>query len=309
MSSDVQVNGGGRINSGLPPHIKTILADIPERGAGLNIWLFRIALQMHQFCQPEEIVHCLCEATHGQPIKRGEIERAVERSAPGFLALQRVPGGSGIGAWPPLNQDLRSTFINAGADLEDLVKASPDGRPDDDLDVELIMDQLFPGNPLLCCGWSLSQCVTARREEWRGQMAEMQFIVPSAMSVETGLTQDGKESARCLANTGPRLYLVIEQDIGTKDEQAAILAHLATLGTLVMVVDSGGKSIHGWFACLDRTEDQLRAFMKHAVSLGADPATWTRCQFVRMPGGRRDGDRGALQRVLFFNPSVLEGGK
>ena len=140
-------------------------------------------------------------------------------------------------------------------------------------------------------------------------MAALQFIVPSAMSAETGLTQEGKESARCLVNTGPRRYLVIEQDIGTRDEQVAILAHLATLGPLVMVVDSGGKSIHGWFACQGRTDEQLRAFMKHAVSLGADPATWTRCQFVRMPGGQREGDGGGPQKVLFFNPSVLEGGK
>lgn len=307
MSSDAQVNGGGWINSGLPPHIKTILADIPERGAGLNLWLFRTALRMHQFCQPEEIVRILREATQEQPIKHGEIERAVERSAPGFLALERVPGGSGMGAWPQINQDLRSTFINAGADLEDLVKALPDGRPGDDLDIEWILDQLFPNNPLLCCGWDLTLCVTAKREDWRGQMAEMQFIVPNPMSSERGLTQEGKESHRCLNNTGSRRYLVIEQDIGTRDEQAAILAHLATLGPLVMIVDSGGKSIHGWFACLDRAEEQQRAFMKHAVSLGADPATWTRCQFVRMPGGQRDG--GALQRVLFFNPSVLEGVK
>ena len=37
-----------------------------------------------------------------------------------------------------------------------------------------------------------------------------------------------------------------------------------------------------------QSEDRLRRFMNYAVSLGADPATWTRSQFVRMPDGARD---------------------
>ena len=40
-----------------------------------------------------------------------------------------------------------------------------------------------------------------------------------------------------------------------------------------------------------------------AVSLGADRATWTRSQFVRMPDGTRD--NGNRQAVYFFNPEVL----
>ena len=44
--------------------------------------------------------------------------------------------------------------------------------------------------------------------------------------------------------------------------------------------------------------------MRYAVSLGADPATWTRSQFVRMPEGRRD--NGQRQTAYFFNPKPLE---
>src|SRR5690349_17937377 len=39
----------------------------------------------------------------------------------------------------------------------------------------------------------------------------------------------------------------------------------------------------------------------YAVSLGADPATWTRSQFVRMPGGRRD--NGKVQGGVLPEPS------
>ncbi len=64
------------------------------------------------------------------------------------------------------------------------------------------------------------------------------------------------------------------------------------------------KSIHGWFYCLGRPEERLRAFMNYAVSLGADRATWSRSQFVRMPDGTREG--GARQAVYYFNPELLK---
>jgi hypothetical protein len=42
-----------------------------------------------------------------------------------------------------------------------------------------------------------------------------------------GVNQEGEEqSFRCLANTGPRRFLVIENDAATKEEQAKILSHL-----------------------------------------------------------------------------------
>ena len=45
-------------------------------------------------------------------------------------------------------------------------------------------------------------------------------------------------------------------------------------------------------------------FFRYALSLGADPATWTRCQFVRMPDGRRDNAK--RQTVFFLNFKPLE---
>jgi len=49
-------------------------------------------------------------------------------------------------------------------------------------------------------------------------------------------------------------------------------------------------------------EERLHRFMRYAVSLGADRATWTRSQFVRMPDGTRDNCK--AQTVYFFNPEV-----
>jgi len=72
---------------------------------------------------------------------------------------------------------------------------------------------------------------------------------------------------------------------------------------LALAVHSGGKSVHAWFPCPGLTDDQVRPFMARAVRLGADKATWTRCQFVRMPDGMRD--NGNRQRVHYFAPNVL----
>jgi hypothetical protein len=124
------------------------------------------------------------------------------------------------------------------------------------------------------------------------------------MSAATGLTRDGRRSKHALSNTGPRRFLLVEFDTGAVDHHAALLLHLAQRAPLALAVHSGGKSIHGWFYCHGQPEARLECFMRYAVSLGADTATWTRSQFVRMPDGvRSDGRR---QIVFFFNPRVLQ---
>lgn len=67
--------------------------------------------------------------------------------------------------------------------------------------------------------------------------------------------------------------------------------HLAQVpAPLVLVVFSGNKSLHAWFYCDGESEDvesALHNFMRYAAMLGADTATYTRSQFVRMPGAVR----------------------
>ena len=98
--------------------------------------------------------------------------------------------------------------------------------------------------------------------------------------------------------------MVCEFDTGCIDDQAALLLHLAEKAPLVLVVHSGGKSLHGWFLVRGQPDMRVERFFRYAVSLGADRATWTRSQFVRMPDGVRD--TGERQAVYFFNPSLVE---
>ncbi len=283
----------------LPQFVRDLLASPPRRGGGLHNWLFRTARVLHPFRSREEIIDLLRNATHGEPLQVGEIENAVDNAA----GCAWSPGTSSTrtsSPWAAVDHSKRAEIIANGAQLYDLRKMSPRLLHDEESHTEEIIDALFPGDPLLCCGQSNSRFDTRPHSEWRGRLASMQLIVPSPMNSVWGTTQAGKKSQHALSNTGPRRFLVIEQDAGTLDEQAAVLAHLAHRAPLALAVFSGSKSIHGWFFCAGQTEERLRSFMNHAVSLGADRATWTRSQFVRMPDGTREG--GAKQTVYFFNP-------
>lgn len=129
----------------------------------------------------------------------------------------------------------------------------------------------------------------------------MQFIVANTMTAVTGINQSGKLSARCHDNaTRSRRYQVIEFDRGTLQEQAAILSSLHSSKTpLVLVVWSGGKSLHGWFHVERLSEYEKQRFFRHSVFLGADSSLWDPAKLVRMPGGRRDS--GVRQEILHFN--------
>ena len=286
----------------LPQFVRDLMSTMPMRGQGLNNWLFKVARVLHPYRERGEIVALLQAATAGESIKAGEIERAVDNSEsvawqPGQAPAPRQP------AWPKVNQEQREAVIASTGGLADLWEHSPIRFEDAEPRTEEIIDRLFPGNPLLCCGATNSNFNTCPREDWRGSLSGLQLIVPSPMSALTGKTKDGRTSAHTLDNTGPRRFLVIEQDTGTADEQAGVLLHLASKAPLALAVHSGSKSIHGWVHHNGQPEERLRAFMRHAVEIGADPATWTRSQFVRMPGGLRD--NGKRQHIIFFNPEAI----
>jgi hypothetical protein len=177
-----------------------------------------------------------------------------------------------------------------------------------EMDAEWYIDELFPGNPLLCTGHDMRTFTTAPREHFRGKLHELSLIVPSPMVALTGTRKaDGKESAHTLSNTGERRFLITEFDRGTNDEQAALIWHLRAFAPLVAVVHSGNKSLHGWWDCRQTDEAVAGRFFRYAVSLGADPPTWTRSQFIRLPGGWRH-DKQRRQDVLWFDLEAVRKG-
>jgi hypothetical protein len=69
------------------------------------------------------------------------------------------------------------------------------------------------------------------------------------------------------------------------------------------VVDSGSKSLHGWFDLPDQAAlDELKLVLP---ALGFDAATLRPAQPVRLPGVRRC-ETGRWQRLLYLNPKQLD---
>lgn len=230
--------------------------------------------------------------------------------------------------WPQVNLEQIEAISHEGQKLAALSEKSPIRFEACNCHAEQVIDALFVGNPLLCCGANKYHTATEPRTSWRGRLGKMQFIVPSPMKARTGKTLEGKLSPRSADNTGPRRFLVVEFDfreksstgcqtaftpliqrlrdvgISVEDLTTGLLLHLAEIAPLSLVVHSGGKSLHGWFYCFGEPEAKLLQFMRYAVSLGADPSTWTACQLVRMPDGLRENR--IRQRVCYLNPNTIK---
>ena len=287
------------------PTFQGISSDIPAcptAGGGVHRWLLSAAnhCRLRGMSENATADHLHNNSRHcGRRVSDHEIADAVRRS---FASTWTSSGGNKPAPkWPapakrkPFNLDLG---------LADLWELSPVRFDDDASYTEHVVDALFPGNPLLCVGRTSWNFQTRHREDLRGQLSGLQLIVPSTMTKQIGITKDGDASEHCLDNTGPRRFAIIECDEGSPDEQAALLWHLATMAPLSLVVLSGGKSVHGWFFVEGEADDPVRRFYRYAVKLGADSATHTRCQFVRMPDGTRD--NGRRQSVIYFNPEALQ---
>jgi hypothetical protein len=324
------------MTSELPRFVRDMLASCPTAGQGVNSWLYRTARYLHFFYQSDTdgIVRLLEAACHGcgRNVSRVEIERAVANSkdcawSPSQDNATKVYRTS---KWPEPDSKLIESICAYGRGLADLWEESNRRFEDNDQHTEEIIDRMFPGNPLLCCGQSDREFDTRTREEWRGELSRLQLIVPNPMTARRGATQEGKQSAHALSITGPRKYLVVELDFSiyardgktetiyaplirrlnvegfeVADMGAAMLLHLASKGPMLLALHSGGKSMHGWFRAEGVREETLLKFMRYAAIIGADPATWSRSQFVRMPDGPRH--NGKRQTVYFQNFGLMEG--
>ena len=218
---------------------------------------------------------------------------------------------------------LIESVAHAGNGVVDLWEESPVRLDSNEPNTDEVIDLLFPGNSLLCCGWTRHHFDTRPRTHWY-KLQDLQFIVPSPMTAPRGLTQQHKLSPHALSNTGPRRFLIVEFDFeasnsaeearllerlategrDVRDLCAALLMHLAEKAPLALAVHSGQKSLHGWFYCAGVPEEKVWGFFQYAVLLGADRANWNRSQFARMPDGRRE--NGKRQIVYFLNPQVVE---
>ncbi len=282
--------------SEIPSGLSQCLANPPAAG-NRNVWLFTVALRARHIASPEK-VRALLTAVASQWNDRDfepEIDRAIAR------AFNEKTQASGINSqastrlpWPEFNPEAWNRRLDCPVGFSE--KPLP-------ITSEEVVDALFPEDALICAALDTRSAITQEREAWRGKESGMQFIVANPMIAKTGMNQSGKQSNRCHDNaTKDRTYLVVEFDRGSLSEQAAILSSLhSSMTQLVLVVWSGGKSLHGWFNIQALPDYAKLRFFRHAVYLGADATLWDPAKLVRMPGGRRAS--GETQHIFHFQPS------
>ncbi len=273
------------------------IKDCPTAGEGVHRWIYHVVCRMIDDNAEDIDIVTYCGEHCTRALQSREVENAIMSRR---KMLQR--GIAPRPRWPKASPSFIERITSRPTSVASLFELSP--MPVEDYDSEKIIDYLFPENPLLCCGVSSRTFATRHREDWRGKLENMQLIVPNPMSAKYGKTQTGKESMHTMDNTGARTYLVVEFDEGSHDDHAALLWHLNSgITPLICAVMSGNKSLHGWFKVDGWAEEALKSFFERATSVGADPATWTKSQFVRMPNGTRD--NGATQRTIYLTDKLL----
>jgi hypothetical protein len=105
---------------------------------------------------------------------------------------------------------------------------------------------------------------------------------------------------RTLGNVSLTPYVVVEFDSLDNDPEsnklkgAALLNYLRPAFDLCLVIDSGNKSVHGWFSNDARMTQEAKFFLRQ---LGADMQTMRPSQPVRLAGAVRE--NGKIQSVLY----------
>jgi hypothetical protein len=132
-----------------------------------------------------------------------------------------------------------------------------------------------------------------------------EHIVPNPLSGKLCPTKDGKRSYRADSCVAQFRLATVEFDTMPRDKQIQFWAGAPL--PVVALIDSGGKSIHGWIrvdaANADewtrRVEEKL---FSHLTSVGVDGSCKNESRLSRMPGHFR-AEKGRWQRLLFLNPT------
>jgi hypothetical protein len=246
----------------------------------------------------EETAHRLASLVYRRNVPESEIRAAVNL----VFETELAKGTSAPKAKPLEWQKKATDKIHAEMPTteQDLIDIS-DTHPKD-IDQRALLECLFPANgALVCIGTAFNRFITAPLAEHEN-LSHGQFIIPAYMTARQGITTEGKPSCRALSNTGERRFIVLDFDSPPPEHHASIIRWLMGTRAPVLVIKSGGKSLHAWYG----TEGQERdaKFWHLAIMAGADPAIQrNRGQAVRLPMGTRD--NGNVQGVLYFNPNAL----
>ena len=172
--------------------------------------------------------------------------------------------------------------------VSDLKASSPVEIPDYPLDHWPLLLRCFEPNDLIWCAETVwlsgpdhAAATFRTREEWLERtVVPGNFICPSTF--KPGSVNRSNEQVAL------RRFLVVESDTLTKSEVCGVFRWMQEkVGmNLRAVVDTGGKSLHGWFDVPPKEEmDDLELVLP---AFGCDPKMFNLSQPARLPGAFRD---------------------
>lgn len=238
-----------------------------------------------------------------------EIERLWEGSG------QAKAGGLGARRGGAVSEvKIEAVHSAEGGSIVGMMRASPvqfEGKTQPEYN-RMVLNLLFPDpEGLICCGRDQRIASTRKVRDWAGVACKQQFVVPGYANGHSFVRGD-KVLRRCKEMfPPPHRFIVVEFDgIADKDVQASMHSHLSGVLPLILTVDSGGKSVHGWYATATASESLMIEFCRQAGEVGADSVIWHACPWVRMPFGTRPankdkGTESKVQRVLYFDPAQI----
>jgi len=178
-------------------------------------------------------------------------------------------------------------------------------------DATLLLHTLYKPDDFLFIGDQYSTTVKTVAE-WLADIETGKrmppHIIPNPLTGKAGVTKDGKESFRADSCVNQFRFAVAEFDGLTRDEQ--IRFWWSVNFPLHALIDSGGKSLHGWVAIdgiktaeqwADQVENKL--FANYLIPLGCDSACRNEARLSRMPGHFRT-EKKRWQRILWLSPKA-----
>jgi hypothetical protein len=307
----------------LPNWLREKVANPPPPG-GRYHWIYGISLSLYrQSFTPEMVLPLIERFITRAENQKGEFRAQVERAYASFLHVgATVRQRPKVGPPEIASEDKRALMVNwlrEGRGLRRLCDSSPVLAPDK-LSAKVLLQTLFPNDPIICAGLRVSQPRVALLSTFVERfLSECSFVTASTFR-EPSLR-------RLESNVLAQLYYVVELDIPigegpwaalqierrkatgkapletVKDIGCALLTHLREdRGYPLVLADyTGGKSAHGWFPKA-RLGSLDKEFLSYVQSWGADPRIICAEQWWRMPNGYR---RNELRRLIAKQPVLF----
>ena len=296
---------------------KAALRDMPPSGGGgCHTALLRVANFGRQAgLNPDQIARDLAGHVHGtRAVTGAEIKAAVAKAFNSSSIF--VPGRNTRTLQPRPVVDgpkLLKNILERGADFSDVdlweeSKDRIDWSPQ--RDASEVLRRLYAPDDWLFIGsrYDAGAEHILPASEWIERFEHFdsipEHLIPNPLTGEQGLTQDGTPSYRADSCVAQFRFAVVEFDTMPREQQIQFWAGVKL--PVVALLDSGGRSIHGWIRIdaanaaewTRRVEGKLFDIL---TAVGADGACKNEARLSRMPGHFR-AEKGRWQRLLYLDP-------